>query len=1186
MIEQEKLIAAPYPGLRPFETSENFVFFGRDGQSDEVLSKLRSAKFVAVVGTSGSGKSSLVRAGLLPALLSGHMTSAGSNWRIAIFRPGNSPIKNLADALSAPDVFGTTDKTESELRSSNIERTLRRSSLGLLEVVSQSRMKEGENLLVLADQFEELFRFKHGRSDTRPEDEAAQFVKMLLEAKQAGKDDEERLPIYIILTMRSDYLGDCANFWGLPEAINDGQYLIPRMTDDDRREAITGPAIMGRGDISSPLVNRLLNDAGEDPARLPILQHALMRTWEYWKSLGNNEAQIDLVHYEKVGTMANALSIHADEAFNELSPRLQKVAEKLFKALTEKEDDRKVRRPATVAEIAASAEASEDDVKEVVESFRREGRSFLMPPPRVKLESDTLIDISHESLILGWEKLKAWVEEEAQAAWQYRRLAQSAALYPDREGYLRGPALAMSLKWRNEHKPTKAWATRYDPNFDKSIQFLEVSKTTFDAEVAEEEKKRKEEIEKDLRHAEAIATQEKRRSTLLRRGLIVLAALFVGMVVTTIVAVKQKANAQSAQGRAEQALNDLQKQKGLTDLALVDAEKAKVAAEFAQAQAEKQRATAEEEKAKAVKAETAARAAENSARTAQAQTQRTLDALRTAQAAKTAAQEAQVVAQKEAEEKLALVNEIDSSADYFKAIMRGHALGVSRVAFSPDGEAVLTSDAVSSGIWDSRTGKEYVPQYPKETASTSPMVLSPGGTYLVKAKDATNGPAYILDAKSGKVLHELKGWHPGTIGKSVFSADERLVVSFSLDRGILAVVDVATGNTKRDLGPFPSVPSYAISPDGKHVATAGSESYAQLWDVDTGKALAQLRHLSEVTSVAFSPDSKFVVTTSKDESASIWDAVSGSPLAKLPGHSGPVNRAVFDPSGNYILTTSEKAAYLWKAKVKGNWTAASTDSPHTIKGHTDVVTQALFSPDGKWVATVSRDRTAQLWDATVLESDYPDDKPPRAINVATFRGHIKPLTSAAFSPDSKYLSTGSEDRTARVWDLTSLGVFTVREVVLKADQPAYTGPCPITLKFTGTIAVAGRSGSLKYRFRYDNGYTTEKELVFDTPGFREVSDTRDVYTEVNRVGRLLPTNGWVELEIVEPVSTNRIVRITKLIAPNPQVYNSEAILTADQLREIIPNAYRTKQSALPASYSKGNGCIWDQHASTACSVPG
>src|SRR6266704_2664879 len=144
MIEQEKLLSNPFPGLRSFETDENYLFFGRDGQSDEVLTKLRTARFVAVVGTSGSGKSSLVRAGLLPALFSGHMTSAGSSWRIATFRPGSSPISNLAKALSESEVGATSDKESASVRLTNVERTLRRSSLGLLEVVSQSRMAPHE----------------------------------------------------------------------------------------------------------------------------------------------------------------------------------------------------------------------------------------------------------------------------------------------------------------------------------------------------------------------------------------------------------------------------------------------------------------------------------------------------------------------------------------------------------------------------------------------------------------------------------------------------------------------------------------------------------------------------------------------------------------------------------------------------------------------------------------------------------------------------------------------------------------------------------------------------------------------------------------------------------------------------------------------------------------------------------
>jgi len=192
MIEQERLLSNPFPGLRSFETDENYLFFGRDGQSDEVLTKLRTARFVAVVGTSGSGKSSLVRAGLLPALFSGHMPSAGSSWRIATFRPGNSPISNLAKALS--EVCGADARGNAAIRLTNIERTLRRSSLGLLEVVSQSKMAPYENLLILADQFEELFRFRKKSTDEHPEDEAAAFVKLLQISLTRKKKSEKTHP--------------------------------------------------------------------------------------------------------------------------------------------------------------------------------------------------------------------------------------------------------------------------------------------------------------------------------------------------------------------------------------------------------------------------------------------------------------------------------------------------------------------------------------------------------------------------------------------------------------------------------------------------------------------------------------------------------------------------------------------------------------------------------------------------------------------------------------------------------------------------------------------------------------------------------------------------------------------------------------------------------------------------------
>jgi len=487
--------ANPYPGLRPFEFDESHLFFGRDGQSEQLISKLGRTRFLAVVGTSGSGKSSLVRAGLLPTLLGGFMTSAGSEWRIAIMRPGSDPVGNLAQALNACDVFGSEIEENAAIQTAIAEATLRRGNLGLVDAVRQAAMPENENLLVVVDQFEEIFRFANVSEGESYHNDAAAFVKLILEGSR-----QRETPIYVVLTMRSDYLGDCSQFWDLPEAINESQYLIPRLTRDQLREVVTGPAAVGGGAITPRLVSRLLNDVGDDQDQLPILQHALMRSWDTWRlknhdhQTRNEEDALDVCCYQSIGGMAEALSWHADEAFNELpDDSSRKIAEKLFKCLTEKgPDNREIRRPTSLGEIRAIADASQAEAVSVIETFRRAGRSFLMPPPGVELNSESLIDISHESLIRGWQRLTEWVEEEARSARIYHRLAETAALRKKgEEGLLRDPGLQTPLNWREETRPNKVWAARYHPEFDAAMELLNESVMVRDAEIAQKEKQRR-----------------------------------------------------------------------------------------------------------------------------------------------------------------------------------------------------------------------------------------------------------------------------------------------------------------------------------------------------------------------------------------------------------------------------------------------------------------------------------------------------------------------------------------------------------------------------------------------------------------------------------------------------------------------------------------------------------------------
>ncbi len=349
----------PFPGLRPFRADEHYLFFGREAQSDDLLRRLR--RFLAVVGASGSGKSSLVRAGLLPALQGGFMVRAGSRWRIALLRPGTNPIRELALALNQPEVYGA-DEDNPERAAMWItitEATLRRGARGLVDVVVEARRPPDENLLVVVDQFEELFRFKKQAKVAQAGEEAAAFVKLLLEAART-----DRVPIYVVLTMRSDYLGDCSQFRDLPEAINDGQFLVPRMTRDQRRRAIEGPVAVGGATRTPRLLQRLLNDVGDNPDQLPILQHALMRTWETWLEQRRDSEPLDLPDYEAIGGMAHALSRHGDEVYAELpDDRSRAVAERMFKRLTDRGlDARGIRRPTTLAELCAVCEATQDEV--------------------------------------------------------------------------------------------------------------------------------------------------------------------------------------------------------------------------------------------------------------------------------------------------------------------------------------------------------------------------------------------------------------------------------------------------------------------------------------------------------------------------------------------------------------------------------------------------------------------------------------------------------------------------------------------------------------------------------------------------------------------------------------------------------------------------------------------------------
>lgn len=457
----------PFPGLRAFRDTESHLFFGREEHVSDVRKNLEANHFVAVVGTSGTGKSSLIRAGVLPSLLAEKSDEGLSIWEMVTITPGNDPLSNLAKVI-AP-IGDSTDSLAEQ--SKMVLDLISGSSLGLVQVL-RDKIPTGKRLLILVDQFEEVFRFADKDSQTN-NSRYHHFVRILIDTMR-----QRDVPIYIILTFRSDFLGDCVRFEGLPESINDGHYLVPRMAERQVSKVITGPIEYAKGKISPRLVQEILRDLGNDSDRLPILQHALMRTFEVWQTAKISGDPIDSKHLQQVGGLKMALSKHADEAYNELNTEGRKRIKQVLKCLTVKTaDNRGVRRPMKLQELAAVTENTEDQILSCLKPFRKAGRSFILPDLDEKGNSQTIFDISHESLMRGWNRLRDWTDEEMESTAVYNRICDAAMLHHRGEAALwRDPELQLAIDWKNEQNPTKNWGLMYQDEFELGMAFLEESR--------------------------------------------------------------------------------------------------------------------------------------------------------------------------------------------------------------------------------------------------------------------------------------------------------------------------------------------------------------------------------------------------------------------------------------------------------------------------------------------------------------------------------------------------------------------------------------------------------------------------------------------------------------------------------------------------------------------------------------
>ncbi|HTH56269.1 MAG TPA: hypothetical protein VL728_09500 [Cyclobacteriaceae bacterium] len=974
----------PFPGLRPFKIEESHLFFGREGQSDEVLLKLSKSRFVGVIGPSGSGKSSFIYCGVLPILYGGFLTDASPNWEVVVTRPGAGPIDNLAESLlKTSKDYNYADPEDKKIKRTIVSTLLRSSSLGLVEAIQQSRRSSDINYLVLVDQFEELFRFKDS-TDPNSVNETLAFVNLLMEAI-----NYEDAPIYVAITMRSDFIGDCAQFPELTRKINDSHYLIPQMTRDQKRRAIEGPVAVGNAKVAPRLVQQLLNDLGDNPDQLPILQHALMRTWSYWSKYRDYEDEpVDLKHYEAIGTMSEALSMHANEAYDELDEDQKRICEVLFKAITEKRGENfGIRRPTRLNEIASIADVSEADVIEVIEKFREPGRSLLTPGFGSPIGSKSMVDISHESLMRIWVRLKNWVDDEADAVQMYLRLAEAANMYQvGKAGLWRPPDLQLALNWQVKHKPTLVWGQRYHPAFERTMIFLEYSKKEFETEqrIKELEQKRK---------------LQRARTTAIVFGVITGLAL-----IALVYAFVQKGIADENLLAATVAKAEADKQRLKAD---ENAKAATKAAEFAKEQQKLAEKAADEANKARIEAEEQRKlAVENE--------QKAKDAAEVARKAQLFAESQRVKAEQATKDALAAKAEADRQR--YLAVAKTLALK-SKEINDKELRALLAQQGYNFNT--KNAGYEF-------------------------DNDVYNGLFLALKAWDDPMTKSLNG-HISAARALVTSVKNNAIYSGGSDGRILSWTLTSNGSWKGDTlrkfidptdkTPFYQIYSMDISNDGNYLAAGGlfpadrGANYVYLFDLKNPSAEPKKipGFVSDVENICFTPDNKGffarsnsgksimysdlntakeVINMSKEKITSIDLSPDGT---KLAGGGVNGNLYIWDVKNNYaansysILNNRDILTVAYTPKGTDVVIGAENGELRivnsgivrkTLVGHTSHIEQIKFSHSGKFMATASKDRSMRLWNWEDL------NKAPQELNDQDW------IWSMAFSPDDNQIMAG------------------------------------------------------------------------------------------------------------------------------------------------------------------------------------
>lgn len=940
----------PFPGLRPFQAEEAHLFFGRERYIDTVIDKLIKHHFVSIVGNSGSGKSSLLRAGVIPKL------EAQQNWIMVTMRPGKSPVEELNQTLAKISElkFSTTSAESLKI--------LQQNELGLVQLL-RNVIPPKQKLVLVVDQFEELFRFNKAHEET-----ALQFVTLLLKAIQQAD-----VPIYVIITLRSDFIGDCEQFMGLPEAINNGQFLIPRLKRDELQLSITGPIEYAGQRISPRLVQQLVKDVGTNPDQLPILQHVLMRTWDVWKAMNEPNSPIDIEHYERTGKMEKALSNHAEEAMLELkTDEQQGIAAILFKTLTVKEsDNRGVRRPTSIAKIAAIANIDVSELVEVVNIFRKAERGFLMPPENIPITDTSMVDISHESLMRVWDRLSAWVDEEYESAIIYQRISASAQLYEKGlSGLWRDPDLQIALDWDQKNKVTEQWAEQYNQQFQLSKRFIAASLQQKQFMVAEKRRKRK--VSNMLvlialvtlsglsiwAFSERYKAQSNEEMALSEKQ---------NAQAQEAVAQEQKLKAEESAKHAERERQNAERQQRIAIQNEAEATHQKQNAIVASREADNQRKRAETEKVQAIQQRTTA----DSLRTVAMVSERNAYRLRILSVAQTLATKSLAI-QKEENDDLKRLLALQAyqfnqtykgkkfDVDIFQALYDANKGGgdgyknsshtdmVRSVVYSPDGLEIASAGSDGTLILSNAAHIEQnIKIMTKQNAILENICYHAEGKRVACLADKST---VLLFNKEGNVSMpiELKGLHTDMVTGLAWNKNE--LVTIGGDR-TLKLTDVVSGKTTNTIL-LPAKPLCLIIRESTQIAYVGLDDGSVVAvSLPDQKVTVLYKSVAKPVTIALSEKAMMLAVGSNDGHIQLFSTTgSKAENVSLNHHVSTITSISFDKQGAKLVSASLDGKICL-------WDIAEPDSkPMIFKEHESWVWSVCFSPNGLLFCSGGKDK--------------------------------------------------------------------------------------------------------------------------------------------------------------------------------------------------------------------------------------